>query len=387
MSTDQATLRLVIPQFESPLTDMIIDLDHLRHRNFVGTTPPELFFQVKHLFHTLESIGSARIEGNRTTIAEYIETKIDNAPDNSVADSQSAITEIMNMENAMGFIDETVRKSPINHTFIAKLHRMVVAGLPKPPKGEGDKTPGKYRTIQVRIAGADHLPPEPKEVRNTMEELFNWLHRNDAPKYDLLKIAIAHHRFMWIHPFTNGNGRTGRLLTYALLVKSGFNVHVDRILNPSAVFCADRNRYYTALSQADFGSDEGILAWCEYVLGGLLEEIKKIDRLLDFEYLIQEILNPAIRLSQEAGQVDKLEAKLLKRGLECGTFHAADWKDILPGKAPSEITRIINRLKDRKLLVADEKNVRKYVVRFNNNFLLRHVIRILGDKGFLPFDD
>jgi Fic family protein len=382
MSTDNATLRLVVPTFDSPLTDMIIDLDHLRRKEFIGTTPPQLFSQVKRIFHTLESIGSARIEGNRTTVAEYIETKIEGD-----TDRQSSIVEIRNMENAMSFIDETVRKTPINHSFVAKLHRMVVLGLPKPPQGEGDKTPGKYRTIQVRIGGADHLPPDPKDVKPTMEELCDWLNRSDPPKYDLLKIAIAHHRFMWIHPFTNGNGRTGRLLTYALLVKSGFHVDAGRILNPSAVFCSDRNRYYSALSQADYGTDEGILAWCEYVLGGLRNEIEKIDRLLDGNYLLQEILIPAIRLAQESGQLDKLDAKLLKRGIECGTFQASDWKDLLPRKAPSEITRTINRLKDRKLLAADGENVRKYVVRFDNNFLLRFVMRMLDENDFLPIKD
>lgn len=383
MSTDNTILRLVVPRFDSPLTDLIIDLDHLRRKEFVGTTPPGLFVQLKRIFHTLESIGSARIEGNRTTIAEYIETKIEGDSDN-----HSPIVEIRNMEKTMGFIDETIRKSPINHAFVAKLHRMVVEGLPKPPKGEGDKTPGKYRTIQVMIGGADHLPPDPKDVRPTMEKLFGWLNRHDPPKYDLLKIAIAHHRFMWIHPFTNGNGRTGRLLTYALLVKSGFNVDVGRILNPSAVFCSDRNRYYAALSKADYGTDEGILAWCEYVLGGLRDEIEKIDRLLNYDYLAKEILLPAIRSSQKSSLIDKLDAKLLERGIECGTFQASDWKDLLPGKAPSEITRVINRLKDRKLIVADggEKS-RKYVVRFDNNFLLRSVMKMLDEKGFLPIQD
>jgi len=60
---------------------------------------------------------------------------------------------------------------------------------------------------------------------------------------------------------------------------------------------------------------------------------------------------------------------------------------LLPGKAPSEITRTINRLKDRKLLAADGENVRKYVVQFENNFLLRFVMRMLDDKGFLPIRD
>ncbi len=66
-------LRLVEPTFGDSLTDLILVLDHLRTRRLVGTTNPLIFFQLKHIFHTLESIGSARIEGNRITIAEYIE--------------------------------------------------------------------------------------------------------------------------------------------------------------------------------------------------------------------------------------------------------------------------------------------------------------------------
>ena len=97
-------------------------------------------------------------------------------------------------------------------------------------------------------------------------ELFDFVNEESSPKYDLLKMAIAHHRFMWIHPFGNGNGRVGRLFTYALLVKAGFNVHVGRILNPTAIFCNDRDQYYKFLSGADADSDEGLIDWCTYVV-------------------------------------------------------------------------------------------------------------------------
>ena len=71
-------LRFVEPLFASDLTDSIINLEHLRKRRRLGgTTHPAIFFQLKNVFHFLESIGSARIEGNNTTIAEYIGTKID----------------------------------------------------------------------------------------------------------------------------------------------------------------------------------------------------------------------------------------------------------------------------------------------------------------------
>lgn len=70
-------LRLVSPSFDSVLTDSLIELNHLRKLKLQGTTAPWIFFQLKHIFHILESVGSARIEGNRTTISEYIERKIE----------------------------------------------------------------------------------------------------------------------------------------------------------------------------------------------------------------------------------------------------------------------------------------------------------------------
>jgi hypothetical protein len=71
-------LKIVKPEFESDLTGLIISLDALRNKRLEGSTHPSVFFQLKHIFQTLESIGSARIEGNNTTIAEYIETKLEN---------------------------------------------------------------------------------------------------------------------------------------------------------------------------------------------------------------------------------------------------------------------------------------------------------------------
>lgn len=115
-----------------------------------------------------------------------------------------------------------------------------------------------------------------------MNELFEFINNHDSHKYSLLKTAIAHHRFVWIHPFTNGNGRTVRLFTYAMLVKLGFNVDAGRIINPTAIFCSSRENYYKYLGQADSATEEGILSWCEYMLKGLKDEIEKIDKLLDF---------------------------------------------------------------------------------------------------------
>jgi Fic family protein len=372
-------VQLVEPSFDSPLIDLIIELDYLRKKPLEGSTHPHVFFQLKHIFHTLESIGSARIEGNNTTIAEYIETKLEDQ-----RQVPPSIQEIRNIEAAMDFIDGSVKDFDINRAFISELHKMVVSGLAAPPAGEGDMHPGEYRRHAVKINKSAHVPPEGVLIPDYMEELTTFINQADSPKYDLLKVAIAHHRFVWIHPFGNGNGRTVRLFTYAMLVKLGFNVHVGRILNPTAVFCSNRNDYYRYLSRADGGSREGLLEWIIYVLKGLKEEIEKIDRLLNYTVLQQEILAPAIRYSLDRKYITDTESKILQRVVDMQVIQAGDVKDIFPNKASAEISRQLRRLIEKKMLVPVKEGTRKYVLRFDNNYLLRSVIQALGEKNFLP---
>ncbi|AIG30897.1 Fic family protein [Flavobacterium psychrophilum] len=375
-------LKLIEPSFNSSLTDLIIELDYLRKKPLGGSTHPKVFFQLKHIFHTLESIGSARIEGNNTTIAEYIETKLE---DNKNVSSD--IKEIQNIEKAMEFVEDNILDYPINKMFLSELHKMIVDGLLPPPNGEGDSTPGLYRGINLKINKSNHLPPDYLVVNDYMIELLDFIERKDSPKYDLLKAAIAHHRFVWIHPFGNGNGRTVRLFTYAMLVKTGFNVNVGRIINPTAVFCSNRNDYYEKLSKADLGTEEGILEWCEYVLLGLKEEIEKIDKLSDYDYLKKEILLPSITHSLERKYITDVESKILKKVIEHQVIQASDLKDIFSGKVSAEISRQIKKLIDKKMLIPEVDGGRKYIIRFDNNFLLRGVIKTLDVKGFLPVRD
>ena len=194
------SLRLVSPEFDSRLTDTLMELNHLRRLQLHGTTSPWIFFQLKNIFHMLESIGSARIEGNRTTISEYIERKIDHTEHSS-----EQFSEIANLEAAMAFIEETMAPGvDVTHAFVRQLHQLVVGDLTR----EGDRTPGAYRSWDVRISGSPHVPPEHFKVQGYMDELLDFINTPLADKYDLLKTALAHHRVAWIHPFGNGNGRT-----------------------------------------------------------------------------------------------------------------------------------------------------------------------------------
>jgi len=348
--------KLVEPPFKSPVMDLIIQLETLRTRKFGGTTNPFVFFQMKEIFHTLESIGSARIEGNNTTISDYLETKYDGG-NSTLTEPKEGVKEIANIEQAINFIESYIKDSKIDKTFICELHKLVVSNLSY--LNEGDKTPGLFRVENVAINKSKHRPIDYIRIDEFMEELFEFINKEEPPKYDLLKIAIVHHRFLWIHPFKNGNGRTARLITYAMLVKYGFNVNAGRILNPTAIFCNSRGDYYDNLAQADTQTDAGILKWCEYVLRGLKIEIEKVDKLADYAYLKTQILIPSIDYAITKGAIREMEGRILKVVIDKQEIMAADLRHLFYNKQHTEISRQIKNLIDKNMLEPIEKKSKK----------------------------
>lgn len=370
------SLRLVSPDFDSPLTDTLIELNHLRRLRLEGTTHPWIFFQLKNIFHILESVGSTRIEGNRTTISEYIEQKIEKRERAS-----ERFSEIANVEAAMDYIEEHIDEgTAITHWFVRELHQLVVGDL----ANEVDKTPGAYRTWSVEIAQSAHVPPEHFQVQDYMDELLAFVNQADSDKYDLLKTALAHHRFTWIHPFGNGNGRVIRLLTYALLIKYGFNVKQGKILNPTAVFCNDRDYYYERLAEADQGTNTSLLNWCDYVLSGILQEVTKVNRLMDYDFLYRNILIPTVELAIERGHINKDEARVLRTGIAKQEFKSADLGEALQGFNSRQRAHLIAKMKQAGFIAPLKDNGRIYGVSFMNNFLMRCLMQILEREDFIP---
>jgi Fic family protein len=371
-------LSLVNPAFDSPLVDVVTELEHLRRLRLGGTTPAPVFFQLKHIFHMLESLGSARIEGNHTTLADYVESRLEARP---IAWSDQ-LREMVNIEDAMSFIDQNFESGQdVTERWLRELHAITVKGLER----EGDSTPGAYRQKSVQISQSEHLPPDAMLVSQYVTELVGFINRVDPAKYDLIKVALAHHRFAWIHPFSNGNGRVVRLLTYTLLIKYGFNVKAGgRVLNPTAVFCNDRDHYYAMLGLADTGLTEGLEKWCVYVLSGMLAELQKVDRLTDSNYLNDRILVPALRYARQRELVTALEEEVLLTTARRGTVKASDLHAVTKSLSERQRTYLISKLVERSMLAPIREGARQYTIGFANNFLMRGVIKSLSDEGFIP---
>ncbi|PIY96019.1 MAG: cell filamentation protein Fic [Candidatus Kerfeldbacteria bacterium CG_4_10_14_0_8_um_filter_42_10] len=377
-------LKLYEPDWGSSLAKTIVELERLRMKRLGGPVPPYIFFQLKEIFQMMESLGSVRIEGNNTTLAEFVEKIIERT---SVKTEDEQLKEIFNIDKAIKFIEENVNSQTVfSRALISELHKIIVDGLTPPPAGEGSRMPGAYRSTSVSIVNSSHKPPEPIRVLGYMDGLIDFVNKPVDLQNDLLVTALAHHRLAWIHPFDNGNGRLIRMFTYALLVKQGFKVKDGRILNPTAIFCMDRNKYYDMLELADSGEQEKALQWCAYVLEGLKSEIEKIDHLLDLKYMTSTILLPMLSFALEREHITQQEYEILVAVVknEDMILKSSNLTAVIGQESSVQRSRIIKRLRNKEMLKPIPGKSRVYTIGFANNYLLRGVFFVLKQNGFVP---
>ncbi len=89
----------------------------------------------------------------------------------------------------------------------------------------------------------------------------------------------------------------------------------------------------------------------------------------------------------ERQYITVIEAKILRKVIDKQILQAGDLKEFFTGKHSAEISRQIKKLIEKKMIIPEQENTRKYILRFDNNYLLRGVIKALDDKGFLPLKD
>ena len=147
--------------------------------------------------------------------------------------------EVVNHQEAIEYLEELVSGDYLlKERDILDIHELVMSKIEK-------EFAGRYRNSGVRILGANFTPPNALKVPELMSDLIGWVSRDDQSMHPLVKVSIFHHRFVWIHPFFDGNGRTVRLIMNLLLMKWAFP--------PVIILKVDRNKYYQALNRANQG--------------------------------------------------------------------------------------------------------------------------------------
>ena len=153
--------------------------------------------------------------------------------------------EVINHQEAIEYVEKLVNTNYIfNERDILDVHALVLQKIEK-------DFAGRFRTSGVRISGANFVPPNALKVPDLIEDLVNWSNLESAYIHPIIRSAIFHHRFVWIHPFFDGNGRTARLLFNIILMKEGFP--------PAIILKNDRKKYYDALNKANNGDYSKLL--------------------------------------------------------------------------------------------------------------------------------
>jgi Fic family protein len=133
--------------------------------------------------------------------------------------------------------------TPITIETIHRFHALVLHDL--------DETAGQWREQQVYIRGSNHLPPPARQVPAYMEQWVNWLTHERLQYHPVVRAAIAHHGFVAVHPYIDGNGRCSRLLLNLQLLRDGYA--------PAFLLREWKLRYLEALHAADVGEYKSLV--------------------------------------------------------------------------------------------------------------------------------
>jgi Fic family protein len=148
--------------------------------------------------------------------------------------------------------------------------------------------PGQWRKRAVTVGR--HMPPDAERVPSLMQQFLEAYHpRQYSGDKKIIAVMCAHHRFAWIHPFTDGNGRVGRLFTDAALKAVG--IKSTGVWSLSRGLARSSDRYKQLLERADFPrqgdfdgrgalSEKNLLEFCEYLLDTALDQVRYISSLL-----------------------------------------------------------------------------------------------------------
>lgn len=219
--------------------------EKLQSLNALRPLPPSAVIKLREQFQIEMTYNSNGIEGNSLTFKETF--LVVNEGITIKGKPLKDHLEAKNHQAALEFLHERVENDKhitISERLVRQLHQLILQGVDR-------EWAGKYRNSGVRITGADHKPPEALEVPKQMHDLVIWIGKQQHALHPVELAALAHHRIAAIHPFFDGNGRTGRLLMNILLMRAGYPL--------SMILKHDRKKYYRVLARADEGEKEPLV--------------------------------------------------------------------------------------------------------------------------------
>lgn len=196
---------------------------------------------IEEYFETNYTYNSNKIEGNTLTLQEtaLVIEKGTTIGGKTLREH----LETINHYEAIGYIKGIVKdKEHFNEWILKNIYQIILKGI-------DNNNAGKYRVIEVRIAGSKHIPPHYYNLTEMMEKYFEFYEINKNKLHPVQLASDMHQRLVNIHPFADGNGRTARLVMNLILLQNGYtlaNISGEK---------EGRIEYYNALEKSQMEND------------------------------------------------------------------------------------------------------------------------------------
>lgn len=293
------------------------------------------------LLHKKEAVSSMYIEGTQTTITDVLESEVKPKTKNNKIQ-----IEVNNHIRALINGTEHLKIEPFSHSFIQSIHNYMLEGLVPEDKLN---TLGKYKQEDNHIVNSAgtiiFTPPSHSETKKYMDELVSYMNDCTDGVHPLIKAAIIHSQFESIHPFSDGNGRVGRLLVSLYLYKA-------KVINfpffyISEAISQDKSVYYNMLTNSRTNSYS---EWIKYFLNKIIIQTKKHIGYIDS---LDNLYNRTKRVVQNSINSPKFD-----NIIEYIFTHPALNADLLSdslGVSRGQALRYLNVLEAEHILLGDDK--------------------------------
>ena len=258
-----------IPSFFPPQEEIALSLETVRllekanllvgKLDGITQTLPNLDFFI-FMYVRKEAALSSEIEGTKATMVDSIKAELE-----MTKALPKDVNDILHYIQAMNHGLKRLNDLPLSLRLIKEVHRVLMTKA----RGEVFTYPGEFRKTQNWIGGtrpdnARFVPPPPDEMKQALNDLELYLHKEDMLPM-LVKTAFIHSQFETIHPFIDGNGRTGRLLITFYLCQQKI---LDKpVLYLSEFFKKHRELYFDLLE--NYHNQGEIYPWIDFFLEGI----------------------------------------------------------------------------------------------------------------------
>ena len=212
-----------------------------------------------------ESIASSKVEGMQLGVREL--ARAEAKAESGIGPGTTALEVLANIDAMVLAVEAAAEADRFGEAEVCAIHRRLLERAPQ------RHIAGRIRDTQNWIGGndytpcgADFVPPPPEEVGRLLADLCDAI--SDDVLSPLVQAALVHAQFETIHPFDDGNGRTGRALVHVVLRRRGLVPHFVPPI--SVVFAGARDRYIAALTRFRASDEEGVSAWIEHFAAATL---------------------------------------------------------------------------------------------------------------------